>query len=119
MSGLLRLKIKAESEIQAEKKIALAESARMLKILSQNVKVTEAYLFGSATSGKMTKDSDLDILIVLDSIADLKAAHKIVYAEGFTKYAVDWIFKEKSDFEKRKNFGGVCFIAFHEGVRLL
>lgn len=118
MSGLLKLKLKTASEIQNSKDFSLAESKRLIEILSQSVSISEAYLFGSGSTGMVTPDSDLDILVVLELTDEIKKAQKIVYSKDFSKFAVDWIFKSKIDFDNRKVLGGVCFIAFQEGIRV-
>jgi predicted nucleotidyltransferase len=77
-----------------------------------------AYLFGSAANGNFTSDSDLDFIIVAKNQAANKQLQNEVYSPRFTDIAIDWIFKTKESFDKRKNFGGVCFDAFHSGMRL-
>lgn len=75
-------------------------------------------MFGSGARGELTPDSDLDILVVLKNIEDMKAAYKVVGQNLFSPIAVDWIFKDAKSFEERKDFGGVCFEAFHHGVQI-
>ncbi len=86
-------------------------------IPSQNL-IVEAYLFGSAVDGVFTSDSDLDFIIVANDEIAIKQLQKEVYSPRFTDIAIDWIFKTKESFEERKNFGGVCFVAFHNGKKL-
>lgn len=86
-------------------------------IPSQNL-ILEAYLFGSAVDGNFTTDSDLDFVVVAKDEVSIKQLQKEVYRPRFTDIAVDWIFKTKMSFDERKNFGGVCFVAFHSGKRL-
>ncbi len=78
----------------------------------------EAYLFGSAVYGNFTSDSDLDFVVVAKDQASIQQLQKEVYATRFTDIAVDWIFITKESFDERKNFGGVGFIAFREGIKL-
>jgi predicted nucleotidyltransferase len=78
----------------------------------------EAYLFGSAVEGVFTPDSDLDILIVAEDEEAIKKLKKEVYKPRFSDIAIDWIFKTKQSFLERKNYGGVCFVAFHSGKKL-
>lgn len=86
-------------------------------IPSQNL-IVEAYLFGSAVDGVFTTDSDLDFIVVANDEIAIKQLQKEVYSPRFTDIAIDWIFKTKESFEERKNFGGVCFVAFHNGKKL-
>lgn len=95
------------------------EKARgLISKLSTQVKIEEAYLFGSGVNGKMTPDSDLDILVVFSDQPKVKLAYGVVSKPYFSDIAVDWIFKTKKDFQGRKEIGGVCFEAFHHGVKL-
>ena len=86
-------------------------------IPSQNL-ILEAYLFGSAVYGNFTPDSDLDFIVVTKDQASVKQLQKEVYTARFADVAIDWIFKTKESFDERKNFGGVCFVAFHNGMKL-
>lgn len=86
-------------------------------IPSQNL-ILEAYLFGSAVDDIFTADSDLDFIIVTKNESDIKQLQKEVYSARFTDIAIDWIFKTKESFDERKNYGGVCFIAFHNGRKM-
>jgi predicted nucleotidyltransferase len=89
----------------------------LISIPSQNL-ILEAYLFGSAVDGVFTPDSDLDFIIVAKDELDIKQLQKEVYSPRFADIAIDWIFKTKESFEERKNYGGVCFVAFHNGKKL-
>ncbi len=80
--------------------------------------VHEAYLFGSAVNGIMTADSDLDIVLVFQNQTDLDEVKKEIFSKRFD-IAIDWIFKIKSEFEERKNLGGICFEAFHRGQKII
>ncbi len=79
-----------------------------------------AYLFGSASEGKNTVDSDLDILvIVLDNFAnDIPFYYSIVNQPFFSPVAVDWIFMSSSEFNLKKDTGGVARIAHINGMRI-
>lgn len=86
-------------------------------IPSQNL-ILEAYLFGSAVDGGFTVNSDLDFIIVSYDESSIKQLQKEVFSPRFADIAIDWIFKTKASFDERKNFGGVCFVAFQNGKRL-
>lgn len=113
MKGLELLNPKFKSEIDGEK---IAQE--LVSKLSERVSILEAYLFGSAAEGRMTRDSDIDLLLV---IAD-EASETDVYAEVnkpfFSPIAVDWIILDKSNFDRKKNYGGVAFIAYHQGKKM-
>lgn len=111
--SLLRLVHRPELNAWARQK---AES--ILESIPSKDLILEAYLFGSAAYGNFTMESDLDFVIVTESPEASKKIQSEVYAIGFTDIAVDWIFKTKIEFDERKTLGGVCFVAFHDGLRL-
>lgn len=80
--------------------------------------ILAAYLFGSAAKGKNTENSDLDLLVVIEDKDDQKDFFKIVQEPFFANIAIDWIFKNESEFNIEKNKGGVCFIATTEGIKI-
>lgn len=86
--------------------------------LGREVSLQKAFLFGSGARNRLTPDSDLDILVVLNDLSQGKVAYKIVGQKNFSPIAVDWIFKDIESFEIRKNLGGVCFEAFHHGIKI-
>jgi predicted nucleotidyltransferase len=113
--GLLKLSQSSsgDNNIWAqEKAVSILNS-----IPSQNL-ILEAYLFGSAVDGIFTFDSDLDFIIIAKDDVSIKQLQKEVYSPRFTDIAVDWIFKTKESFDERKDYGGVCFVAFHNGKKL-
>lgn len=86
-------------------------------IPSQNL-ILDVYLFGSSVDGVFTDESDLDFVIIAENNTAIQQLQKEVYAARFSDIAIDWIFKTKASFEERKNIGGVCFDAFHYGMKL-
>lgn len=90
----------------------------IIKILSQRPLV-KAVLFGSSAEGKNTADSDLDILLVIPDSEEPQDYYKIVTAPFFSKVAVDWLILKESDFDEKKNIGGVCFVADKKGINLI
>jgi predicted nucleotidyltransferase len=96
----------------------LTVARELIQKLNDHRPVKEAYLFGSAAEGKNTADSDLDILVVIADDQDPKDYYQFVNQAGFSSVAVDWIIKKSSEFDQKKDQGGVCFIAFHQGKRI-
>jgi predicted nucleotidyltransferase len=111
--GLLKMTSNPKMNQWAQQKAAEVINS----IPSQNL-ILEAYLFGSAVDGVFTEDSDLDFVVVAKDEIAIKKLQKEVYSPRFTDIAVDWIFKTKESFDERKDFGGVCFDAFHHGKKL-
>ncbi len=99
-------------------KWAQQKAVEVLNSIPSQDLILEAYLFGSAVYGNFTADSDLDFVVVVKDQASIKQLQKEVYTRRFTDIAIDWIFKTKESFDERKNFGGVCFVAFHNGMKL-
>lgn len=105
------------------KKLNSAASEKLvqgeLEVIIRICQPRRVYLFGSASRGEMTEDSDLDILLVLPNGADMKAVKKAYYGRRRDhNFPVDIIFMEESDFETKSRIGGVSMICRNEG-RLL
>lgn len=111
--GLLKMIHNPEMNEWAQQK-----AVEVLNSIPSQDLILEAYLFGSAVYGNFTSDSDLDFIIVAKDQAAIKQLQKEVYTRRFADIAIDWIFKTKESFDERKNFGGVCFVAFHNGMKL-
>lgn len=97
---------------------AQQKAVEVLNSIPSQKLILEAYLFGSAVDGVFTEDSDLDFVIVAKDQASVSQLQNEVYVLRFADIAIDWIFKTKESFDERKNYGGVCFVAFHSGKRL-
>ena len=74
-------------------------------------------LFGSAATGTMTSDSDIDLLIVQNDSTDRQQAYKqICEALWDIDYPFDILFIDTDWFEKSKDvFGGIAYPAHKEG----
>jgi predicted nucleotidyltransferase len=70
-------------------------------------------LFGSAATGEMTEDSDLDLLVVEPEPADTRdRSVRIRRALGDVRYPVDVIVMSSERFEETKNLiGGIAYPA--------
>lgn len=88
------------------------------KILSVNP--LKVILFGSAAEKKLTDQSDLDFLVVCSNAEQMKTAQKKLKPKyPLCALAVDLVWVTLSDFETKKNMGGVCMVAHQEGRYLL
>lgn len=84
--------------------------------ISQVSEVKSVFLFGSATSGKMTDQSDIDLLLVVERPAEIRSAQKqLRNIQRLTNFAVDLVWVDLIEFERKKVLGGVCLIAFEDG----
>ena len=74
-------------------------------------------LFGSAAGGSMTKDSDLDLLVVQPEPANTRdQSVRIRRALGDVRYPVDVIVMSTERFEETKNLiGGIAYPAHKYG----
>ena len=74
-------------------------------------------LFGSAATGEMTEDSDLDLLVVEPEPADTRdRSVRIRRALGDVRYPVDVIVMSSARFEETKNLiGGIAYPARQYG----
>jgi predicted nucleotidyltransferase len=70
-------------------------------------------LFGSAATGQMTEDSDLDLLVVEPEPADTRdRSVRIRRALGDVRYPVDVIVMSSARFEETKDLiGGIAYPA--------
>lgn len=96
----------------------LDEAKSIVNSIGQVLPVTSAYFFGSGLNGVFTEDSDLDLIVVIEDQFDLKRAQQIAFSKRWTNRPLDLILKSESEFNQRKELGGVCFVAFHDGLKL-
>ena len=70
-------------------------------------------LFGSAATGQMTEDSDIDLLVVEPELANTRdRSVRIRRALGDVEYPVDVIVMSSERFEETKNIiGGIAYPA--------
>jgi predicted nucleotidyltransferase len=70
-------------------------------------------LFGSAATGQMTKDSDIDLLVVEPALASTRERRVAIRgAVGDIGYPVDVIVMRTDRFERTKRFiGGIAYPA--------
>ena len=78
------------------------------------------FLFGSAGEGKATDQSDLDFLIVVKDEARQREAQRNLsrLMPLSATFAVDLIWVSESEFNRKKEIGGVCLIAWEDGKLL-
>jgi len=74
-------------------------------------------LFGSAANGRMTPDSDVDLLIVEDVPADTRAESvRLRRALGEVGFPIDVLVISTDHFEETKDLvGGIAYPAHHYG----
>jgi predicted nucleotidyltransferase len=96
-----------------------AEIARVLSKILAACSPRAVYLFGSAATGQMTDQSDLDIIVVLpDGVSPRPAQQNLRHHQPLSQHGVDLVWISDSEFERKKALGGICMVAASEG-RLL
>ncbi len=93
------------------------------EIVRRVLNVTDArriILFGSAATGAMTSDSDIDLLIIKDDASDpIRESVRIDAAMSGLKYAFDIFVISKESFERTKDVkGSLSWPASHDGKTL-
>lgn len=111
------LKLKTNTDLANQ--VGQQKATEIVRRIPSINEIKDVYLFGSAVNGVLTEDSDLDILVVVKSESDIKKIQNEVYSKKFADIAIDWIFKTEKEFDLRKDYGGVCFEAYHYGKKIL
>jgi len=90
-------------------------------VFSEEVKPQELYLFGSASEGKMTDHSDYDLLVVMKDVLDCKKGMKAYrrIRSLLPRRPIDVVWMHRTEFDLKKEEGGIAFIAFSEGRKLI
>ena len=96
----------------------ILKARHVIAQLKKEIPLKKAILFGSALTSKFDANSDLDFLLVVEDKEDLRKMQKILYSRRWSDISIDFILKSESDFNSRKEIGGVCFEAFHYGLEL-
>jgi len=81
------------------------------------VPATRIILFGTAATGEMTADSDIDLLILEPDLSDMRAERlRVRMALKDIDYPFDIIMMSEQRFEETKNvIGGIAYPAHREG----
>lgn len=98
-----------------------AELRAIQNIFSQQVRPHSLYLFGSASEGKMTDQSDYDLLVVMKDILDCKKGMKAyrLSRSHLPRRPIDVVWMHRKEFDQKKEEGGIAFVAFTEGRKLI
>jgi len=82
------------------------------------VPATRIIVFGSAATGQMTPDSDIDLLILERDVTDLRAERlRVRMALRGIDYPFDIILMTEDRFEETKNvIGGIAYPANKDGL---
>lgn len=74
------------------------------------------YLFGSVVENKQCDQSDIDLLVVTADCQTIRASQKSLrHIQTLTDFPVDLVWIDKERFDRKKDLGGVCMVAYHDG----
>lgn len=79
----------------------------------------EVWLFGSAARGELTEASDIDIALIFEDTAQLRAARRALASRSRPdNWPQDVLYYTEDDFYRRARSGGAAQIIVEEGRRL-
>ena len=85
-------------------------------LISPNITV---YVFGSFAKNQFTAASDLDISIIIpDTASEKEFLIKLKENGPLSNWPLDLVIVNRSRFEERKDYGGICFEINHSGIEL-
>ncbi|MBI1861962.1 MAG: nucleotidyltransferase domain-containing protein [Deltaproteobacteria bacterium] len=75
-----------------------------------------AILFGSALTDHFDEASDLDLVLIFESLEEASQAEKILYRQAHTfPCSIDFLCIDEKSFQEKSEIGGVFWIAAREG----
>ena len=73
-------------------------------------------LFGSAVAGKFDEMSDLDLLLIFSDLSTATAARRKLYSgRPLDNHSVDFVCMARADYDRKKDSGGIAYVAKNEG----
>lgn len=77
------------------------------------------YLFGSATTEHFHEDSDIDCLVIFETEIEVRRSWKL-YSKirSQTNRPFDFVVMSSLEFERKRDLGGIAFIAWTEGRQI-
>jgi predicted nucleotidyltransferase len=92
---------------------------QVLKLILENSSPVSIILFGSAARNELTSSSDIDVVVIVGTVGQIKPTLKILTSKsGQLGFPVDFLVTNQSDYDKKSEIGGVFFDAKREGVIL-
>jgi len=113
MKPMLSLKKRIDSGL------LLKEARQMADRIVASVNPIMVVCFGSVATGSTTDQSDIDLLIVLDDLDNImEARRKFLPFRKDYSVPLDLIWMNVSDYNRKKNIGGIAMIAHEDGIIL-
>lgn len=105
------------------RRLNLNEQTELIKRLYQEivslVAPYQVILFGSASRYEMTESSDLDVVVIVTNIEEIKSVQKSLnQLSRRIDWPVDCLVIDLNSFENKSKVGGVYFVIKEEGVQL-
>lgn len=89
---------------------------RLQELILFYSKPSKIILIGSASRAEMTTSSDIDVVVIFKTLEQLNTESKVILKNSHKlEIAVDYIFLDESDFQKKSFLGGICFEARTNG----
>ena len=109
--GILANKLPAEDQAELIAKLY----AQIISLVTP----LQVILFGSASRGEMTDASDLDIVVIVRDIGEVKSTQKSLnQLSRLLQWPVDCLVVDSDTFKRKSEIGGVYFVAKQEGRQL-
>jgi predicted nucleotidyltransferase len=90
------------------------------KLVSSAIDPCSVILFGSASNGMMTTHSDIDLLLICKDATHVRICmDRLIPYRPLSTYPVDLIWMTISEFQRKKDVGGIAYVANHEGQIIL
>lgn len=98
----------------------MKELERFKNQMKKKYDIERIIVFGSLATGKFTKESDIDLIIVSKSFKNKKSFERSppLYKEWDLDYPVDFLCYTPEEFEKRKKMIGIVNEALKKGVEI-
>lgn len=92
------------------------EIDRIAGIIVTSTDPLRVVLFGSASDGRFTINSDIDLLIVFKDESQFKTAQtKLASLKIRPHWPCDYLFVSEARYQNMKDIGGPIFMAHHHG----
>ncbi len=104
-----------------DKKAALIKYLKQFaQEVSADIPVDKMYLFGSRATGKIKKNSDVDLLLVSKEFIGKRRLRRApaLYIKWNSDYPVDFVCLTPKEFRERKNEAGIVQEAVKKGIKI-
>ncbi len=87
-----------------------------LEFVLSKTKPELVILFGSAATGRFDSYSDIDLLVVFSDLTAATIGRKALYSgKALKEHSVDFVCVARDEFDRKKDLGGIAFVAQNEG----